>query len=125
MKYLLGLAIVTVALVGCETTSNHSSATTQQSAQANQQNAVKVINFAGQQGLKIQLKTADDFETAEMKDNSGKVYKLKRAVSGSGIRLVDPNGVAVHFKTNMDNLNEGSIELVPGNFQEIKEFKIN
>ena len=33
-----------------------------------------------------------------MIDGSGKVYHLKRAVSGSGVRLANDDGVSIHFK---------------------------
>ena len=68
--------------------------------------------------LTVELKSSDNFETAEMTDNSGKVYHLKRAISGSGMRLANDDGVSIHFKAG-----DGVVELVPGKPISITEFK--
>ncbi len=81
----------------------------------------QVIHFTGPQDLTLELKTKDNFETAQLTDNSDRVYELKRAVSGSGVRLANDQGVSIHFK-NFNGVNEGTVELVKDKPISIKEF---
>ena len=83
--------------------------------------AEQTLHFTGPHDLTLKLKTIDNFQTAEMTDNSDKVYQLKQAVSGSGIRLEGENGVFIHFK-NFNGVNEGTVEFVKDQPIEIKEF---
>ena len=78
----------------------------------------QVINFTGPMDLTVELKSSDNFETAEMTDNSGKVYHLKRAISGSGMRLANNDGVSIHFKAG-----EGIVEFMKDKPISITEYK--
>lgn len=149
MKYLLTTALLGVALVGCAdnkqpTTSDHAAdptattaantatqPSTVQSETASTETATAIdqtaqaeqeLHFTGPNDLTLTLKTTDNFETAQLQDNSDKTYQLKRAVSGSGVRLANEDGVSIHFK-NFDGLNEGTVELVKGKPIEIKEHR--
>lgn len=82
MKYLLGAALLGLAITGC--TSNPKNEVVQEKVVSNTPAETQVINFTGPMDLTVELKSSDNFETAEMTDNSGKVYHLKRAISGSG-----------------------------------------
>lgn len=136
MKYILTASIFALALVGCtdkksdtqapavqESTSavsnniENTTASVENTADANQ-----TINFTGPLDLTIILTTTDNFETAQLADNSDKTYALKQVVSGSGIKLANDDGVSIHFK-NVNGVQEGVVELVKGNPIEIKEFK--
>lgn len=55
----------------------------------------------GIDGLSISLKSSDDFDTAIMKDGSGKEYHLKSAPAASGIFMKNSDGVSIHFKGDM------------------------
>ncbi|SPL72605.1 hypothetical protein [Acinetobacter stercoris] len=136
MKYLLAVLFLSMALTACNSNSTESTKTedktndassvsdssTSNALATDQSNVTtsQVVNFTGPNDLTIELKTSDNFETAEMTDNSDKTYHLKRAVSGSGVRLANDEGVSIHFKGS-----EGSVELVPGKSIEIKELKAN
>lgn len=138
MKYILTAAILTLALTACtdknpetktamtqDNASMTETTTTDMTANApvdQVADAVKTINFTGPQDLTIALKTTDDFETAQLTDNSGKTHDLKRVVSGSGIKLANDNGVSIHFK-DFNGVMEGTVELVKDKGIEIKEFK--
>lgn len=140
MKYILTAAIVTLALTGCtdkkpetqtaatqDNTSVTQTTTTDTTANApvdQVADAVKTINFTGPQDLTIALKTTDNFETAQLTDNSDKTHELKRVVSGSGIKLANDDGVSIHFK-DFNGVMEGTVELVKDKGIEIKEFKAN
>nr|WP_174505589.1 hypothetical protein [Acinetobacter sp. Marseille-Q1620] len=136
MKYLLAVLFLSMALTACNSNSTESTKTedktndassvsdssTSNALATDQSNVTtsQVVNFTGPNDLTIELKTSDNFETAEMTDNSDKTYHLKRVVSGSGVRLANDEGVSIHFKGS-----EGSVELVPGKPIEIKELKAN
>ena len=85
--------------------------------QANQE-----IHFTASNDLIMTLTTKDNFETAQLRDNSDVIYELKRTISGSGIRLANDAGVFIHFK-NFNGVNEGTVEFVKDQPIEIKEFK--
>lgn len=140
MKYLITTALLGLALVGCvdkkaqtEVTAQQSETTApattaaasdtataiDQTAQANQE-----IHFTGPNDLTLTLRTTDNFETAELTDNSEEIRQLKRVISGSGIRLANDAGVSIHFKES-NGVNEGTVELVKGKPIEVKEFKAN
>lgn len=138
MKYILTAAIVTLALTACtdknsetqttatqDNTSMTETTTTNTTANApvdQVADAVKTINFTGPQDLTLELKTTDNFETAQLTDNSDKTHELKRVVSGSGIKLANDDGVSIHFK-DFNGVMEGTVELVRDKGIEIKEFK--
>ncbi len=132
MKYLVGASLVALALAGCNSSPQETA------TEATQDNAVtasaavethdqaaasaavdtQVINFTGPMDLTLELKSSDNFETADLTDNSGKVHHLTRAVSGSGVRLANDEGVSIHFKAG-----EGVVELVKDKPINITEFK--
>ena len=109
MKYILGATFLAFGLMGCNSNSNHG--VSQEKVQSNAPADTQVIYFNGPQDLTIELKSSDNFETAEMVD-------LKRAVSGSGILLSNDDGVSIHFKGG-----EGVLELVKDQPINITEFK--
>ena len=134
MKYLLTASILGLALVGCtdknktpdtvSTSETEVVATSDASTPVDQTvaaNQEQVINFTGPNDLTLILKSSDNFETAQLVDNSDKVYNLKQAVAGSGVRLEGEDGVSIHFK-NFNGVNEGTVELVKGKPIDIKEF---
>lgn len=96
MKYLLGAILLGLALTGC--TSTPQNEVVQDKMTNNTPANTQVIYFTGPMDLTLELKSSDIFETAQMTDNSGKIYHLKRAVSGSGVRLANDDGVSIHFK---------------------------
>lgn len=116
MKYILGIALLGFALSAC--TTNHGKDVSQEKVVSGTSSNIQVIHFTGPMDLTIELQSADNFETAQMTDNSGKIYHLKRAVSGSGVRLANDDGVSIHFKAG-----DGVVELVPGKPISITEFK--
>lgn len=116
MKYLLGAILLGLALTGC--TSTPQNEVVQDKMTNNTPANTQVIYFTGPMDLTLELKSSDNFETAQMTDNSGKNYHLKRAVSGSGVRLANDDGVSIHFKAG-----DGVVELVPGKPISITEFK--
>lgn len=116
MKYILGATLLAFGLMGCN--SNLNNEVSQEKVQSNAPAETQVIYFNGTQDLTIELKSSDNFETAEMVDNSDTVYHLKRAVSGSGILLSNDDGVSIHFKGG-----EGVLELVKDQPINITEFK--
>lgn len=129
MKYILTATFLTLALVGCAdkkapSEQNVATEATTATAQTNDVAVAQdeqVIHFTGPQDLSLELKTKDNFETAQLTDNSDRVYELKRAVSGSGVRLANDQGVSIHFK-NFNGVNEGTVELVKDKPISIKEF---
>lgn len=129
MKYILTATFLTLALVGCAdkkapSEQNVAREATTATAQTNDVAVAQdeqVIHFTGPQDLSLELKTKDNFETAQLTDNSDRVYELKRAVSGSGVRLANDQGVSIHFK-NFNGVNEGTVELVKDKPISIKEF---
>ncbi len=116
MKYILGATLLAFGLMGCN--SNLNNEVSQEKVQSNAPAETQVIYFNGPKDLTIELKSSDNFETAEMVDNSDTVYHLKRAVSGSGILLSNDDGVSIHFKGG-----EGVLELVKDQPINITEFK--
>ena len=136
MKYILTAAVMTLALTACtdknpqmqtaatqDTTSMTQTTASDTTAPVDQVvDAVKTINFTGPQDLTLQLKTTDNFETAQLSDNSDKTHELKRVISGSGIKLANEEGVSIHFK-DFNGVMEGTVELVKDKPIEIKEFK--
>ena len=140
MKKLIFVAFCGLTLMGCtdkknaaaeqaHVTTEHAEQSTVATAvnevptSAAEQNvpAEQTLNFTGPYDLTLELKTTDNFQTAQLTDNSDKVYQLKEAVSGSGVRLEGDNGVSIHFK-NVNGVNEGTVELVKDKPIEIKEF---
>lgn len=138
MKYILTAAIVTLALTACtdkkpetQTSASENSSITQTTSDTaantpvdHLSDAVKTINFAGPEGMTVGLKTMDNFDTAQLTDNSGKIHELKRVMSGSGIKLANEDGVSIHFK-DFNGVNDGTLQLVKGKDIDIKESKIN
>ena len=129
MKYILSATLFSLTLVGCadkkapseqNVATEPTTATTQTNDVAVAQDE-QVIHFTGPQDLTLELKTKDNFETAQLTDNSDRVYELKRAVSGSGVRLANDQGISIHFK-NFNGVNEGTVELVKDKPISIKEF---
>lgn len=116
MKYLIGTSIIALILTGCN--SYPTKDVTQENSVSSATPETQIINFVGPMDLTIQLKSSDNFETAEMTDNSGKVYHLKNVVAGSGVRLANNQGVSIHFKRG-----EGIVELVKGKPISITEYK--
>ena len=116
MKYLLDAALLGLAITGC--TSNPKNEVVQEKVVSNTPAETQVINFTGPMDLTVELKSSDNFETAEMTDNSGKVYHLKRAISGSGMRLANDDGVSIHFKAG-----EGIVEFMKDKPISITEYK--
>lgn len=129
MKYILTATFLTLAMVGCAdkkapSEQNVATESTTATAQTNDVAVAQdeqVIHFTGPQDLTLELKTKDNYETAQLTDNSDRVYELKRAVSGSGVRLTNDQGVSIHFK-NFNGVNEGTVELVKDKPISIKEF---
>lgn len=116
MKYSLGSILLTVALVGCNL--YPSKTTVPEKIASNSPVNTQVIYFTGPMDLTIALKSSDNFETAEMTDNSDKVYYLKSVVVGSGVRMENEDGISIHFKNG-----DGFVELVKGKPISITEFK--
>ncbi len=110
------LVAIHLALTGCNSYPAHESALS--ASNVNTVVETQVINFVGPMDLTIQLKSSDNFETAEMMDNSGKVHHLKQTVAASGVRLANDKGVSIHFKRG-----EGVVELVKGKPISITEYK--
>ncbi|MDM1279060.1 hypothetical protein HXZ65_12485 [Acinetobacter indicus] len=97
MKYVLGASLVALAITGCTSTTPQNEVV-QEKVVSNAPADTQVVYFSGPMDLALELKSSDNFETAQLTDNSGKVYHLKRAVSGSGVRLANDDGVSIHFK---------------------------
>lgn len=116
MKYLLGAILLGLALTGCTSTPQND--VVQDKTTNNTPANTQVIYFTGPMDLTVELKSSDNFETAEMTDNSGKVYHLKRAISGSGMRLANDDGVSIHFKAG-----EGIVEFMKDKPISITEYK--
>ena len=116
MKYVLGAALLGLAITGC--TANQNKDVSQEKVVSSTPAKTQVINFTGPMDLTVELKSSDNFETAEMTDNSGKVYHLKRAISGSGMRLANSDGVSIHFKAG-----EGIVEFMKDKPISITEYK--
>ncbi|MCK4107889.1 hypothetical protein [Acinetobacter radioresistens] len=119
MKYpLLGAVLIGLTITGC--TSNPNTEVLQEKVKDkdNVSSNAQIIEFTGPNGLLIFLKSSDNFETAVMTDNSGKVYRLQRAVSGSGVRLANNQGVSIHFKAG-----EGIVEFIKDQPISITEHK--
>ncbi len=129
MKYLFVGLVVSLALVGCnkETTQKEGveptavSSVTEQSVSettisAGEQQTPSIIHFTGADQLKLELKSSDNFETAELTDNTGKTYQLKAAVAASGIKMANDEGVSIHFKKG-----EGIVEFKKDQAINIKE----
>lgn len=116
MKYLLGTTLLALALTGC--TSTPQKVIAQNNVTNNAPAKTQVIYFTGPMDLTLELKSSDNFETAELVDNSGKVHHLKQTVAASGVRLANEEGVLIHFKAG-----DGVVELVPGKPISITEFK--
>ena len=114
LKYLISSALIlALALVGCS--QNPQQGKAQVSTAPIQ---TQVIHFVGPMDLTLQLKSSDNFETAEMTDNSDRVIQLKAAVSGSGMRLANEDGVSIHFKNG-----EGIVEFIKDKPIHITEYK--
>lgn len=116
MKYLLGAILLGLALTGC--TSTPQNEVVQDKTTNNTPANTQVIYFTGPMDLTLELQSTDNFETAQMTDNSGKNYHLKRAVSGSGVRLANDDGVSIHFKGG-----EGIVEFMKDKPVSITEYK--
>ena len=59
----------------------------------------EVLNFEGEDGLKVKLVSNDDFETATMTTNKNKKsYSMVRKPSGSGVYMESADGANIHFK---------------------------
>ena len=115
MKYILSASILAILLTGCNSTPNQTSPVESTSSASAE---TQVINFVGPMDLTIQLKSSDNFETATMTDNADRVFHLKAAVSGSGLRLANDDGVSIHFKNG-----EGIVEFVKDKPISITEYK--
>lgn len=116
MKSLIGSSLILLALAGCS--SYPAKNTNQQNSIPSAPIETQVINFVGPMDLTIQLKSSDNFETAEMIDNSGRVHHLKQTVAASGVRLANDQGVSIHFKRG-----EGIVELIKDKPISITEYK--
>lgn len=90
---------------------------TVQTTTAPEINPEQTINFVGDFDMTIELTTKDNWETAELMDNSGQVYKLKRSPSADGVLLKNDDGVSIHMKNR-----EATLILNKGNEIQIKEF---
>lgn len=132
MKYLCAGLAVSLALVGCNAKESAQkegiepavvSSVVEQSVSettttAGEQQALSIIHFSGADHLKLELKSSDNFETAELIDNTGKTYQLKAVVAASGIKMANDEGVSIHFKKG-----EGIVEFKkdqPINIQEVQ-----
>lgn len=127
MKIILASMLAVFTLVGCtkETTTTEQLSSSQpvEESKINENvTSERVINFSGENNSVVQLKTTDNFETAELKVNSTKTYNLKRVISGSGIKLADESGTSIHFKDHNGTM-EGTVEIVPGETISVKESK--
>lgn len=116
MKYIIGASLLALALAGCN--SSPTQVTSPVESVPSTPAETQVINFVGPMDLTIQLKSSDNFETAEMTDNSGRVHHLKQTVAASGVRLANDQGVSIHFKRG-----EGVVEFVKGKPISITEYK--
>lgn len=104
MRYFLSASLVALSLVGCS--SNSTDKNVEQNMSSNAMAESQVINFTGENGLAIELKSTDNFETATLSTNQGKTFTLKRASAASGIFMTDGSGASIHFKAG-----EGILEL--------------
>lgn len=105
MKKILFSSLVAIAfLSGCATSSNQSA-----KSEKSMTIDVKTIEFVGEKdkNYKVKLVSHDNFETAALSDNKGNMYKVKSAVSGSGVRLANDEGVQIHFSKGKGILNLG------------------
>lgn len=118
MRYLIGSSLIAIAftVTGCNSSPIQSTKPVESTPSIPAE--TQVINFVGPMDLTIQLKSSDNFETAEMIDNSGRVIHLKAAVSGSGMRLANDDGVSIHFKNG-----EGIVEFIKDKSISITEVK--
>lgn len=118
MKYLLLTTFTAAMLFGCsnpvQTPVESTPSEPSKPAVAQEQ----ILHFTGPYDLTLTLKTKDNFATATMTDNSDRSFELKEAVSASGMKLANQDGVSIHIKNG-----EGVVELVPGKPINIKEFK--
>lgn len=135
MKLVLVASILGLAFVGCADKNKNSEQMSEQERPAHlnaeasapvdqvaRAEGEQVIHFTGPMDLTLELKTKDNFQTAELRDNSDAVYHLKSAVAASGVKLANRDGVSIHFK-NFNGLNEGTVELVKDKPIEIKEYR--
>ncbi|PID47680.1 MAG: hypothetical protein CR967_03390 [Proteobacteria bacterium] len=85
MKKLLLVLMALIFTLGCS---------------VNNPSRTETIKFIGQydKNIRVRLSSKDHFQTALMSDHLGNKYKLKNAVSGSGVRLANEDGVEIHFK---------------------------
>lgn len=116
MKYFIGASLIALALAGCNSIPTPTSTPAESTPSIPAE--TQVINFVGPMDLTIQLKSSDNFETATLADNSDRVIYLKAAVSGSGVRLANDDGVSIHFKNG-----EGVVEFVKDKPISITEYK--
>lgn len=116
MKYIIGASLIALALAGCNSSPTQIAMPVENVP--NIPTETQVINFVGPMDLTIQLKSSDNFETAIMTDNSDRVIHLKAAVSASGVRLANNDGVSIHFKNG-----EGIVEFVKDKPINITEYK--
>ena len=118
MKYLIGSSLIATALTLTGCNSSPIQPTKPVESTPSTPAETQVINFVGPMGLTIQLKSSDNFETAELIDNTGKTYQLKAVVAASGIKMANDEGVSIHFKKG-----EGIVEFKkdqPINIQEVQ-----
>lgn len=95
MKKILISSLAAVAfLSGCASVGTKQESTTAKVI------SVNTIHFYGvtDKNYKVNLVSADNFETAVLTDTKGHKFALKSAVSGSGTRLVNDDGIEIHFK---------------------------
>ncbi|MEN8381221.1 hypothetical protein [Acinetobacter radioresistens] len=127
MKYLFLALAAGIFLMGCNSnmakasknpTTDESSENLKPKQIINVTEEQQLLKFIGPNNQTYILRTTDNFETAELSDQSGKTYRLKRAVSASGLRLANSQGISIHFKNG-----EGILELIkdqPINVTEVK-----
>lgn len=104
MKKIIISSLSAVALLsGCAST------TPKQEASTTKVINVDTIEFQSidDNNYKVNLISADNFETAVFADTKGNKFKLKNAPSASGTRLVADNGAEIHFKKGEAVLNLG------------------
>ena len=112
MFKVLSCAALALVLLGCGSNQLRQSPDSAMNKQAQSEKTItkenaKTFYFVDEQGKKLSLSSNDDFNTAVLKDDSGKSYNLKRERAADGIYMENKDGVSIHFKKG-----EGIVEFI-------------
>ncbi len=103
MFKVLSCAALALFLLGCGSNQLRQSPDSAMNKQAQSEKTItqenaKTFYFVDDKGKKLSLSSNDDFNTAVLKDDSGKSYDLKRERAADGIYMENKDGVSIHFK---------------------------